>query len=386
MSDGFFPGLESNEVLIGLAMVVLSTIGAAIGARLGGGTLREEFKDPASRDELITRYRATGHEAYSKAINGVSGFATRFYGERLVSLQSFGRCLQIAFLYPVLALLIGWLPFDTTTLGGFSLLESNPNVWDRAWRVALVPVGWVAGYLILLNEKNFTDWVVARLDRNLDNTPNRAGFLTEAARLGVRVFAVAFAGDLVEFNVWFLFLTTLPILNAAADTASIAATRSFLAHLGLTRAGLGRILSLLLWDICIATMCLTALIGGFIIVLELWAAIAPDSLLFDWRAYRDAMWADPGQGTMLYLMCLTTLIPTIIHLWAGLGAVLTQWSWMLRRVADDFEAEPQPLSQARANYFTRRVGRAHFVGIMVAFLVLALISFGIWRAVLWWSF
>ena len=40
------------------------------------------------------------------------------------------------------------------------------------------------------------------------------------------------------------------------------------------------------------------------------------------------------------MMCLTTLLPTIIHVIAGLGAVLTHKSRIMHRVADRLEALP----------------------------------------------
>ena len=95
-------------------------------------------------------------------------------------------------------------------------------------------------------------------------------------------------------------------------------------------------------------------------MLEFWAWLSPDSLLFDWRAYWAETRADPSQGTMLYLMLVTTLIPTILHVVAGLGAVVVQRGHWLDRVADELEAAEDPLSVSAINRLTARVRNAQF--------------------------
>ena len=95
MSDGVFPPLENNEALIGLGLFALGLVISGVANRFSQFSLKEELADPASHPELIARYRARGPEAYRRAIARVIGFATRVYGDRLVSGRSIGRCLQI---------------------------------------------------------------------------------------------------------------------------------------------------------------------------------------------------------------------------------------------------------------------------------------------------
>ena len=106
-------------------------------------------------------------------------------------------------------------------------------------------------------------------------------------------------------------------------------------------------------------------------------------MLFDWRAY----WAetdpggDPRQGTMLYLMLVTTLIPTILHVVAGLGAVVVQRGHWLARVADELEAAEGPLSLAAINRLTARVRNAQFFGSAVALAIVIALGVVLWRVV-----
>ena len=124
---------------------------SGVANRFSQFSLKEELADPASHPELIARYRARGPEAYRRAIGRVIGFATRVYGDRLVSPQSFGRCLQIAYLYPLVALLVGWVIFDTATLGGFPLLESRPVFWDgELWRFLALLLSWAVALALIL--------------------------------------------------------------------------------------------------------------------------------------------------------------------------------------------------------------------------------------------
>lgn len=84
MSDGIFPNLEANEALIGIGLFLLGLVISGIANRFSQFSLKEELADPASRDELIARYRARGPAAYQLAIGRVIGFATRVYGPKLI--------------------------------------------------------------------------------------------------------------------------------------------------------------------------------------------------------------------------------------------------------------------------------------------------------------
>jgi len=56
--------------------------------------------------------------------------------------------------------------------------------------------------------------------------------------------------------------------------------------------------------------------------LHLWAALCPSTLPRNWRACAGQICAgDLRRGTMVWLIPATTVLPTLIHLAAGLGAI-----------------------------------------------------------------
>lgn len=140
------------------------------------------------------------------------------------------------------------------------------------------------------------------------------------------------------------FLVVLPLLNALADLLSLAATRWFFGYVAPEgagdqtprRASLLLILSQLGFDLVAAVACLL-LLGTIVGALELWGQVSPATLPLDWRNYLAEMRLRPAAGLALYLMLMTTLVPTAVHAAAGLGAVFTHRSRLLRRVADQLE-------------------------------------------------
>lgn len=87
-------------------------------------------------------------------------------------------------------------------------------------------------------------------------------------------------------------------------------------------------------DILIAILCLTLLLVLMTQTLDLWAYTAPVPLPFDWRSYRDTICGgDWRRGTMLWLMLVTTLAPTALHLAVGLGAVFSHSAQVDRQIA-----------------------------------------------------
>ena len=56
------------------------------------------------------------------------------------------------------------------------------------------------------------------------------------------------------------------------------------------------------------------------------------------------MQEDPRTGVALYLMAMTTLVPTLVHITVGLGAILTQRSVSLLRMAIELTKQPSNLS------------------------------------------
>ena len=444
------PILEANPTLIGLATFVLGIIVTIWTTRFAGYSLRETLEDPASRSSLIANYRKPDSEAYFQAVTRVLTFAEDFYGTRLISWQSFGRCLTLAYLYPMLAALLGWVIYNAGSPGGLDLFSQDLTGPTRALVAGGLLISFPISAFLATKARAFAEWALERVDRALPSSVPRTSFLSKALRatanFGVGAFVSAFAGAFliafavalavagasafaVGFAITFAFagafavafvgafagalaiaytvalagasafagagtdpellftalllvfvFTLLPLLNAIADTLSVAITRKFLGHLKRsgTRPGLRRILVHLALDILLALGCLVLLLISLRLCLDLWGRLSPDTLPFDWRVYIDTIQDDWRHGTALYLMVFTTLIPTLVHVIAGLGAVLTHRSRMLDRVADTLVTAPDTLSKAEINRLVAQVRNAHFFhGTLATMLVIG----GFW--ILW---
>jgi len=187
----------------------------------------------------------------------------------------------------------------------------------------------------------------SKADRWLEHV---VGFLTIAGAVagavafaravaGAGAFASTFAvtlavgvGVATDANFLFVMLfVLLPISNAVADLLSLAATRRFMSHL--KNGPLGRWTNLwhVVFDVLIGVACLLLLLAMIVGLLEAWQAFMPGVPPVDWRAYWDAAMQDWRAGSMLWLMCFTTLLPTLTHLALGGAIIFTQKSDHTRR-------------------------------------------------------
>lgn len=368
---GFLALLLSVSILIAGGLAFFTT-----GARLERG-----LRDPKSWPLIIEAYRDTKRAAYWARIGGILDWAQDFYKGPPISWQAFGRCLSLAFAYPLIALLLGWVIADAGQVGGLELLASHPHWWDRIWRMGVIIVSWIPLMLLFRYGDRFTDFWFAKSDRWLDHIPNRAGFLTKAARLGIRAVpfvAVALAGD-PDGTIYVLFFALFPFLNALADFGSVGATRFFLGRSHDRKYGIWRILGMLTVDLCVAGLFLVGLLFGLTSLLDLWEHTWPETLHFDWRAYAAAIRQEPGKGTALYAMVATTLLPTFVHVIAGLGAALTQRSQAISFIADKVEQHmtetpDEPLPEFEIPGLVARARRASAAGYVWATLAVGVIT------------
>ncbi len=246
----------------------------------------------------------------------------------------------------------------------------------------------------------------------------RAGFLSEAARPVIELAALAFAvavagavavfsafavavfsafavavavfsavaGDLQTASLFGFFYVLLPLANATADWSSVSVTRWFLqAARDHRQQGLVLIGATAL-DLMAGLACLGLLLAGLVSLLELWALIAPPPL--DWRAYWQAELADRSAGIALWLMCFTTILPTLIHtcwavaLWFFDTPAPTRTAVEERQHWDHTAPEPDQTAQAMRLATLLQRGAAVWRWRAGAVLV-ALAPFALWLEV--WS-
>ncbi|MEO0990945.1 MAG: hypothetical protein AAFX00_08360 [Pseudomonadota bacterium] len=521
--------------LVGSVLLVFVTaLVTARAARTGVPTLQSEFEDPASYPTLIARYDRTGGAAYFAGIRRVLGFADWAYGPRLIGWRALRTCLILAFIYPYLALVLGWMLFDTRLVGGMQMVDtetgfgsrlssglqilatfsvflllmaysyalaerldcftrhlnrqylSTQNLLKKRFRQAslvsvavllsafgafivaaffpatvIIAVGLVgfdlfgflitasagvavAGSLILTPLREYrlfllglpfgpyaffnffpgSAWLAGAVGAFVGKFPLNAHlgwdflllmvvpgvFVSIVARglfgsnLGAASAAVGSAGALsgfylteaaftqfpqggqgthlgVQFLLWALLL---PTINALTDLVSLVASRMFLRHLEAHGHGVWRTLLHLVLDLCVAVMCLAFLLCAMVGLLELseWGAGTP--LAFQWRDYWADVRANPGHGTMLYLMVFTTLIPTLVHLIAGLGAIVTQRARISAEVAEALRAQVwtgEVLPVAVVTDLIRKVQRAerwgYFSATVLVLMPVALIAWAV---------
>ncbi|MGV6840704.1 MAG: hypothetical protein ACWA40_10985 [Planktomarina sp.] len=143
-------GLEGFDVRIGLIITFLGAIPfiwGKIWARYQVGSLKDELMDPPSWPHFAEEYRqkATLGHRFLDAVHRVGVWATAFYrfeaGSNRPTWRTYGRCLQIAFLYPILALVIAWVFGSAGTLGEVELLKTDMPFSQRLGLAAALVSG-----------------------------------------------------------------------------------------------------------------------------------------------------------------------------------------------------------------------------------------------------
>ena len=402
--------------LIGLLVIPASVFFAFVGRHRQGVALEKMLRDPASWDVLAARYRQGRSAAYFGALERTLRFAARWYGYGLLSWRAYGVSLAIAYFYPFIALVLGWGFFNIWAPAGVEMFKDTARGFERSWRLAVFIFGLSAAAYIAKNAEDFSHFIVARLFKAGDTPNTRTGFLPKAVRVlleaaagafaGVVAFAVAVAvagaaavaiavavavaaavaiavaGNFEVSAIIFLIYFILPLLNAAADMVSLAITRGFLAKVYQQRPAVWVIIGQMVLDLVLAAVCLAALIASLIAVLSIWALFSPATAPFDWLTYWQRVKADPREGVALYAMAVTTLIPTAIHLIAGLGAVWSQKSRVLLPVAHRLAAQPKdkPFAEVDIDEMMRGIGHATLWGYFWAGLVVLVLFAALLRA------
>lgn len=382
--------------LVGLLVAVLAFAVPLIRAKTTEKRtdLREDIADPESRARLAKDCAQTSAAAYDDAVDRLLGWTDRTFGTRREIGKTFRRCVQFATLYPILALMLGWMFLDVGTLGGVDFLPSGGSLWHRSIATAIMVfiallvgnlptlsesvsrvfnriIGWIfssSGYLqtitayissvayVLVSASLTIAFAVGSMSTvggvvfvsgivivGSAFVVAGLGIWASAAAVGVLLVQESSGTDSFGITVYFLFLLLLPLLNAIADFLSLYASRYFLEKLHDRAKGarfpLRLILVEIVVDIIVALACLAGLLLSFTWVLDQWAAFFPDTLAFDWRAYRDAILAgDYSQIHLVALLGITTLVPTAVHIVIGLRAFFKQRGRLRANCAESLRA------------------------------------------------
>lgn len=337
--------------------------------------------------------RCGRQEAYLNGVGALTRFADALYGPRF-SCKALDRCVQLAFFYPILGMLLGWVLFDTHTPAGLQVFHADVSFGRRLVGAVLAITGLAVAIWIVWNSQTFANHCVARFLGPVDAGTAPPGFLAKVGRaaVGFLVRTAAFAGGVavavavpsafafsgvvsvafafaaasavdfyrggagavartgavavaVAFSVEdhgvislvVFFYILLPITNAVLDWVSLAITRGFLdqtTDAQPTLALIGRSI----FDLILATLCLIGLLSLLAGTLYAWEVIHPASLPISVDAYVAQIRANPQSGLPLYLMIATTLFPTFLHFGTALMALLAYPGRLLARPVEALKA------------------------------------------------
>lgn len=429
--------IQANLTEIGLAVAILSLIVSAI------GTFRSDIDadllaDQDSLGELAEELRGGIAETYIRAVQSTLDFATRLWGDKLLGQDAFVRSLQISIVYPTVATMLCWLVFNVHTVGGVTTFADGLDLGGRVLTLVPVLLGSASlAYGVRLgitgNDtwKNRPDHFLTKLfgedrvDEQLSTifmfgpmvilvimhhfvpaffAPSWPSIFVGVAVMfsplwvatamvggavllavgGAIAYAVGYSYVTDSFTSSILLLLVLPVTNALADFFSVGATRYFLQRAVTKGAALGAILFHLVLDIGVGLICLTLLIAANVAALTFWSNVFPNTLFFNWDIYLNQIAREPTAGVALFLMVLTTLLPTMVHIVAGLGAVIAQGSRLSRRqarVIEEWQATGATPSLKQRRQVAKRINRARFFGYALATILFFAVPLGLYTLV-----
>ncbi len=337
--------------------------------------LEERIRDDEDRAELrreLSRYAQGGMNWRNRLVRLNAFLDGPMFEGPWWGGMAFGRCYQIAMIYPALMLLAAWAVATVGDFGGAPMgFPETDTGWGRAWRagVALMASA-VAFYMFSLDWDHPPSWMQRIL--NFIGAFGRPGKWIAESGVGALILAVTFtvlagagAGTVAgavavavavtltvagtgaavgaaigaaivavnaaingadgQVALWVSLFLLLPLLNAALDWLSWGVTRFLLRRAAQSGGGfLGWIVLIgeLIIDLLAAALFLTALAILLPVVFELWNRIAFGAHV-DWVQMANDALRDPfGVGLLVTGMLVTTFLPTLIHLSYGLyGAV-----------------------------------------------------------------
>lgn len=327
--------------------------------------------------KAITRLSADDHKTYTNRMTRLSDWADGFYGQRLFGWHSFMRCLTLALLYPFFTALVGSAIYGYTTVGGLPISETYVPLLLRLFRLIAFSVAILCLYSVIKNQVRISTQLYRFLTPQRSRFNAGFGFYAKAGRVLVRIapslavasaaaaaigVAVTSAGTPIgpfftigvitfaasgagpgaiplttvvtifamamtnvasyQGSMFMLFNALLPLINALADFVSVGFTRLFIRKIASGTQTAKQILFELACDLFIALACLAGLLFALTFALDQWQALSPNTLPFDWRAYRtQVLNNEAGAWVFIATMLASTLIPTLVHVSLGAYAL-----------------------------------------------------------------
>lgn len=173
---------NTNGGLVSLVIGVLGLLAVFIvgaKARNGFPSLGETLQDRASWPDLITRWRITGGQSYDAAVADIVTFADWLYGPRPLSWRAFDRCVSLAFVYPLIAVVLGWTLFNSHSPAGLSLFREGLHSWPRFGRAIALMAGLALSFWVSANILRFALSAKDQLSGTKGATPKRSAFFCQ---------------------------------------------------------------------------------------------------------------------------------------------------------------------------------------------------------------
>lgn len=309
---------------------------------------------------------------YQGGVEWLLRFLQRFYGSK-ESLQAYGMSFLLSYLYPFLFFILAYSYFDGTTLfSGEELLPVDSPYRPHFFLGLLLFIGIVTGAFYFFGDRTikrnslFIGLIVAILAGStvvgavvFSGTVIGAfvfAFLGSAAlpRISILIFVVLLVllhfttGSSNKSMMLAFFYLMMPLVNALLDWLSWWVSRYFM-----ERAAQERQVWVIVLDIAVDFLAAVAFMLALCLLLPAGAELL-DRLYAghldvetglaaqtDWRTYavlaRDEPW---GKGIMVTMMLVTTLIPTLLHIFFGVAAFFIH-SFKGKELAMYLEATPQ---------------------------------------------
>lgn len=331
-----------------------------------------DFGDQEKCQKQVEAFRATLDPnpwvRYRNRLEHLLGWVERAFdygtadGTTSVFARPWLRCLQIALVYPLAFFLVAYLFGERGDVAGLEMLDAEAPLLLRIGVVGYC-LG-VFGFFFVAVQRDWFEqvgrWGARRIGLKVQGRPSVLlarvlGALVFAVAVAVAfavavadpvavavagavVFAVAVAGAgavagaVAGGVIIMMFFVFFPVVNSLLDWLSLSVTRHLMrqwvrpqestwkpvvGYIGATTLDV----TIAFVCICLLAGLLAATVAGANLLLS-WVG-EPDAGQLDWMGMMAAFRHDPwGQGLMVTLMLFSTLLPTLVHLAAGLGAAL----------------------------------------------------------------
>lgn len=110
-------------------------------------TIEAQVADASYRERLIARHECKSAAGYYLSLTRLLGWVEGVYGPKL-GWRAFNISLTLAFIYPLLAALIGWQIANQNSPGGLQLFRQETEWIERLWRsgallTAIICAAWI---------------------------------------------------------------------------------------------------------------------------------------------------------------------------------------------------------------------------------------------------